>query len=131
MPNCPYPRRSPETSIRPERPPTKKDAPPDEYLNEICRLNDVRNEFFSKREIESRFIFEPQSPYTKKMAGVIGQGMGYLDRSVFWMWNPRYYASYFKSIKITYRSYPADELEVDEMLQRWQISSSIRMIYDP
>jgi hypothetical protein len=116
-----------------ERPPTK-DGPPneyDEYLNEICTLNDIRNEFFSKREIDKRFIFEPQSPYTKKMAGVIGQGVGYLDRSVFWRWNPRYYASYFKSLKITYRSYPADDLEVDEMLQRWRLSSSIRMIYDP
>lgn len=130
MPNCPYPRRSLDTNIRPERPPTKKDAAPNEYLNEICGLNDVRNEFFSKRGIDSRFIFEPQSPYTKKMAGVIGQGMGYLDRSVFWMWNPRYYAAYFRTPEITYNSYPKDELEVDQILEKSRISS-IRVVYDP
>jgi len=100
-------------------------------VNELCRLGRMHLDFFSERKIDSEFVYHPQSPYTRKMAALIAQGTGYLDRSVYWMWNPRYYRAHFKTPVIAYSSYPGDELEVQQILEKWQLSSVRRLIYDP
>jgi len=122
--DCRYPDRYVQDRNWPERPWTT------EEVDESCRLQKLHIDFFSKRRINDNFIYYPQSRYTKKIGALIAQGAGYVGRSVFWMWNPRYYANYFKLPEITYNLYPQDELEVDEILEKWRLPS-MRLIYDP
>jgi hypothetical protein len=94
----------------------------------ICEENELLSLFFRQRGIDDRHIYGPQTPYTKKFVNVaVKQVIN--KRSAFWMWNPRNYGDYFKSL-ITFEAYPDSQDEVDEILTRSGFGSG-RVFYDP
>ena len=92
-----------------------------------CHKTQAVNDFFSKRGIDGRFIYQPQTQYTKKIFDAALRGSGN-RQTIFWMWNPQNHQSYFKS-KIVYERYPQSQDEVDEIIGQHRLG--IRVFYDP
>ena len=92
----------------------------------ICNITVLQNAFFKQRGIDDRFIYHPQTVYTKKYYKLAINGVG--GRNIFWMWNPKNHENFFKT-KITYEAYPPSQERVDEIIAGFR--PSIRVIYDP
>jgi hypothetical protein len=102
---------------------------PDRYCAGVA----FTERFYSRRRIDDRFVYEPQTSHTKRMLRLLGEeGVNAADafgrHRVFWMWNPMNHGEYFKG-RISYESYPASQSEVDEIVGRLRMR--VRIIYDP
>ena len=84
-------------------------------------------EFFARRAIDERHIYDPQTADTKKYVDLLRRGV-VNRRDVFWMWNPKNHRGYFGSI-VEYESYPRSQDEVDALLAQWGWVSGV--VFDP
>jgi hypothetical protein len=103
---------------------------PDSMLSTeaLCEASELSMQFFKKRGIDDRHTYEPPTPHTRKFASLaVKQVVN--KRSAFWMWNPRNYGDYFKSV-IVFESYPASQDEVEDILTRSGLGLA-RVFYDP
>lgn len=94
----------------------------------LCEESELSQRFFRERGIGDRHIYQPQTPYTKKFVDVAIKQVAN-KRRAFWMWNPRNYGDYFKSL-IAFEAYPDSQDEVDEILARSGLGW-VRVFYDP
>ena len=83
--------------------------------------------FYQRRGIKDDFARQPQTRWTRQMVHLMRREV--VDkRSVFWMWHPENFGSYFKS-KITFQSFPRSQ----EQLNRWlrDLGLNSKVVYDP
>jgi len=98
-------------------------------LENYCDKVGSHGEFFTKRGIPGRIIYQPQTAYTRNMVKAYLAGAGD-KRSIFWMWNPKNFPDPLKE-RITFEAYPASQYEVNDLLGMWRLSRGMRAVYDP
>jgi hypothetical protein len=95
--------------------------------DDYCEWDELNRTFFRQRGLDERYIHDPQTAYTKKK--VQAARMKEADKGkIYWMWNPKNYADYFKS-KVTFDSYPRSQRDVDSIVARHKLG--IRVVFDP
>jgi len=92
--------------------------------------------FFRERGIQSGFIYNPPTPYTRMMFNILqspgnrsstGPTPGNTSK-ILWTWNPINYQDSLKD-RIVYEKYPSSQYDLDQIISRLQFG--IQIIYDP
>jgi hypothetical protein len=83
--------------------------------------------FYQRRGIKDDFTRQPQTRYSRQRLHAV-QREAVNKRSIFWMWHPENFGSYFKS-KITFMSFPRSQEQVNQWLKALRLA--IRIVYDP
>lgn len=99
------------------------------YIESHCKDITLQTLFFQKRGIQNRYIFSPQTTYTRMMVNTAAKTRGRRS-DIFWMWNPQNYGDHFKD-RVVYEQYPVSQFEVDRIMNRFHLGTPGQVIYDP
>jgi hypothetical protein len=106
-----------------------------EAWDQACNLTDVMSDFFAKRGLDDRFLYEPQTSYSRKIFDLAVKPIGAKTQTywmwhpqIYWMWHPQNHKNFFGE-KLFYESYPKGQDEVNELIKRYGLNT--RIFYDP
>jgi hypothetical protein len=91
-------------------------------------LSARKKRFYARRTFDNLFEEPPQSVAVRRILKRKFDQTGVYPREFFWTWNPRNYASVYKT-KMDYEAYPKSQDELNALLEKLQISYPV--IYDP
>ena len=100
------------------------------YLPASCKDVALQTLFFAKRGIEPRYVFSPQTTYTRMMFHTLMKVLA-KKSEILWMWNPGNYGDHFKG-RVVYEQYPGSQYEVDRITDRFfHLAAPGQIIFDP